>query len=743
LAGTSPYVRVAVSAPLDEPLTYAWPEAETSEPQPGLRVMVPLRGRLATGFVLGPEERPPEGVRIKEVARVVDPRPLFPAKMMDLFRWLSSYYRHPLGQVMAAAIPSVHSGRPARSKQEKSARALPEADPERMARLGPTQGRLLAFLEGKGWLPFRIIRRAVPGADSASRGLAAKGLIEIRYQETALEPGSFLAPEGPPPRLTPSQRAALEGIMAARAENRFSPFLLHGVTGSGKTEVYLRAGQATLEKGRTAIILVPEIALTPSLAAQFEARFGDLVAILHSGLTPAQRVGEWLRLLSGQARLVLGARSAIFAPLTKVGLIVVDEEHETSYKQEEGLRYQARDVALVRGRMEGAAVILGSATPSVVSHYHRSKGKYQGLNLPTRVLSRPLPQVEMVDLRAEPEPPEGPLLFSGRLLRATEEVLAQGRQALFFINRRGFASYPVCGSCGRPYSCPNCSVTLTFHSGFGVLICHYCGLVQAAPQCRGCGSENPRHLGSGTERVEAEAKTSFPGARIARLDSDVSGGYRALSGTLSRLAQGKIDILVGTQMLAKGHDFPGIGLVGVILADQSLNQPDFRAAERTFQLLTQVSGRAGRGDAPGRVLIQTYNPDHYALVTSAAQDYQGFVDLELQFRRELFYPPFSRLILLRLSGLKAEAVERAARRVAAILREEARSLAGRGRLKILGPAPAPVVKVRNRFRWRVLIKARTAALGRALLEPVLDRAAGLEDLRRVRLAVDVDPINMI
>ncbi len=737
-------VRVALSSPLERPLTYLLEDGV--EPLPGLRVEVPLRGRSMTGFILGEEENLPAGVRLKPVDRVLDKRPLFPPEMMALFNWLAEYYRHPLGQVISTALPLANSLRPARSKAEKSIRVLDLPNSDSPPKLGPVQQELLEFINGKAWIPFRLIRRIIPGADNAAKGLAAKGLAEIRYQETRLEKTDLGREYSVPRELSPEQTLALEQLGPALESREFAPFLLHGVTGSGKTEVYLRAGEKTLEQGRAALILVPEIALTPALTGQFEARFQDRVAVLHSGLTPAERMGEWLRLLEGRARVALGARSAVFAPLTDLGLIVVDEEHEPSYKQEDGLRYQARDVALVRGRMSGSVVVLGSATPSVVSHYHQSQGKYRGLAMSRRIMSRPLPQVEVVDLSQEPLPEKDGnkgALFSARLVREIRETLGRGRQVLLFLNRRGFASYPVCSKCGRPFVCENCSVTMTYHSGFGALVCHYCGSAQSMGACSKCGHGEPKLLGIGTERIQEEAAALFPEAKVARLDSDVTGGFRTVQATLRKLGRGEIDILVGTQMLAKGHDYPGIQLVGVVLADLSLNLPDFRAAERTFQLLTQVAGRSGRGDDPGKVIIQTFNPEHYSLIAAAGQDYTLFVGQELEFRRQLFYPPFSRLINLRLSGTPGPAVERAGRRLAGLLRQEAAGLAPKGSLFVLGPAPAPIVKVKNRFRWRILIKARTSALGGALLDRIADSLGRLEEMKNIRLDVDVDPMNMM
>jgi len=737
LARPAAFVRVALAAPLDKPLTYAWPFS--FEPMIGVRVAVPLRGRRAAGFVLGPDE-PPQGVKVQSVIEPLDQEPLFPVELMPFFEWLAAYYRHPLGQTLSAALPLASGRKPRGPRLSKAARAVVSAE---TPALPPGQARLHEFLRGKDWVPFHFLRQLLPGADAAARGLEAKGLIEIdRREAPAAEPE--LPPEpAPAPEPTPEQAAVLAEIEAAVTSGGYAPFLLHGVTGSGKTEVYIRAGQAALAAGRTALILVPEISLTPRLEALFRARFGDEVAVLHSGLSPGNRFEQWRRLLTGRARVALGARSAVFAPLQRLGLIVVDEEHEPSYKQEDGLRYHARDAALVRARLAGAAVVLGSATPALVSFDHQRRGKYRGLSLPRRIFDRPLPRVEVVDLVEESAGEPGQSIFSQRLIQATGETLAAGQQVIFFLNRRGFATFPVCGKCGRPFVCPNCSVSLTWHAGFGALVCHYCGLARPLGSCPKCGQTEPRLLGLGTERVEAEAARLFPGARLARLDSDVAGGLGRLERTLARLAAGKIDILIGTQMLAKGHDFAGIALVGVILADLSLRLPDFRAAERTFQLLTQVAGRAGRGDHPGQVIIQTLSPDHYSLTTAAAQDYQAFFETELKDRRQLFYPPFARLILLRLSGPDPARVEAAARLLGRLARQAVGRLKSRSRLAVLGPAPAPVIKIKNRYRWRLLLKAQTAAVGQALLDELLALAAGRTELKGIRLKIDVDPMSML
>ena len=744
MARTSPRgrpIRLALAAPIDRPLTYLAPDPI---PPVGVRVEAPLRGRPTVGFVLGPEESPPAGVKLARIGRVLDDAPLFPPTMIPFFEWLAGYYRHPLGQVMAAAAPVGRRPKSIRPRPVKSARAIPvpEAAPPE---LPPVQAKLFTYLTGKDWVPLAVLRQLNPGADRTIKALEGKGLVETARLEP-LDPGPVEAaePEESPYDPTPDQAAVLTAVEPAVTAGKFASFLIHGVTGSGKTEVYLRAGRAALEAGRTAIILVPEIALTPALMARFRSRFGDRAALLHSALADSARLREWRRLLEGTARIAVGPRSALFAPVRNLGLIVVDEEHEPSYKQEDRLRYHARDAALVRCQMEQAVCLLGSATPSLVSYHHQAKGKYTGLSMPRRVNARPMPRVDLIDLTEHQEAAGKAVVFSRPLIEAMEQNLAAGGQTLLFLNRRGYATYPVCAKCGRPILCPNCSVSFTYHQAYDAFVCHYCGqALDGESSCPKCGHDKTKRFGLGTERVEAEVRELFPQARTARLDSDTAGNGRAMEAALAALEAGETDIMVGTQMLAKGHDFPGISLVGVVLADSSLFMADFRAAERTFQLLTQVAGRAGRGDAPGRVLVQTLSPDHFALTSAANHDFKAFYEQELAGREMLFYPPYSRLILLRLSGADPAKVDRAARDLAALCREEV----GRGpkniKAVVLGPAPAAVAKVRNRYRWRILLKVRTAALGQALLDRILPRTEDRPALAGIRLDVDVDPMNML
>jgi primosomal protein N' (replication factor Y) len=512
--------------------------------------------------------------------------------------------------------------------------------------------------------------------------------------------------------------------------------LLHGVTGSGKTEVYLRVIATALEAGRTALVLVPEISLTPQLAARFRARFGDLVAILHSGLSEAARLGEWSRLRRGDARIAVGARSAVFAPLAGLGVIVVDEEHDGSFKQDEGVRYHARDVALVRAQRAGAVCVLGSATPSLESAAHAERGAYRKLTLTERPTARPMPSVEIIDLRTYM--PDGDAMLSGPLRVAIGETLAAGDQTILFLNRRGFATFVLCRACGHAFRCPHCSVSLTYHRHSDRLSCHYCGFQQRVPDiCPSCSaSETIERKGLGTEKVADAVATAFAGARVARLDRDVATGAK-IEAVLARVARREIDVLVGTQMVTKGHDFPGVTLVGVLCADTGLNLPDFRASERTFQLLAQVAGRAGRGDKPGRVMIQTYRPAAPAVVAAAAHDYASFFAAESVARAELGYPPHGRLIAVRIDGADAHEVAGVAQRLAQLAEAAARRPEIAGQVEIRGPVPAPLERLRNRTRWQVWLRSGD----RHALRRVARSLLTAEIASTVRVGLDVDPIS--
>lgn len=576
-----------------------------------------------------------------------------------------------------------------------------------------------------------------PGAYRKLKTLLSKGLVEQLSVEKRRAPDYATAPSAfpeSPPSPNAAQENALRDLFAAVDAQCFQPFLLQGVTGSGKTEVYLRLIERCLQHGRTALVLVPEIALTPQLGARFQHRFGEEVATFHSGLTAAERRDEWERVARGRARVGLGARSALFLPLQNVGVIVVDEEHETSFKQEDAPRHNARDLAVVRAQKEGAVVVLGSATPALETRANAEHGRYRRLVLPERVADRPMPDVAVVNMTSTPKVGEG--IFSEELARAMDATLSSGEQVILFLNRRGFAPYVFCADCGHAYRCPECDVSLTLHRRRDVLLCHYCGFQQQAPEiCSQCESHRLRASGIGTEKLQEEIRSLFGDVNVIRLDRDTVRRRTELTQQLQRFRAGDAQILLGTQMVAKGHDFPGVTLVGVISADATLNFPDFRAAERTFQLLTQVAGRAGRGTRAGRVLVQSYDPEHYAIATAARHDYEAFAAAELPNRRELDYPPFAHLAMLRFEAEQENVAWSEAERACATLRHasEQRDHA----VSILGPAPAPIARLKGVWRVQILLKCRERQVLRSLLQQL---GPAPKHGRRI---LDVDPMNML
>jgi primosomal protein N' (replication factor Y) len=549
------------------------------------------------------------------------------------------------------------------------------------------------------------------------------------------------SPEAPPPfavesRVEPSpgQAAALDAIGST---DGFAPILLHGVTGSGKTEIYMRVVEECRRKGKAALVLVPEIGLTPQLRERFARRFGAHMALLHSALSRSERINEWLRVYNGLARIVIGTRSAVFAPLHDVGIIIVDEEHESSYKQDEMPRYNGRDSAVMRAKMAGVPVVLGSATPSMESFHNAEIGRYRYVNLPDRVEGRPLPGVEIVNMREEYVREGRQSVLSGRLRDALGERVEKGEQSIVLLNRRGFSMFLLCRHCGNSFHCRDCSVSMTYHKGINRLICHYCGLSQRPDTaCPECGSEYIQYIGQGTEQLEQIVAEEVPGARVGRVDRDTMRHLRDFDRVLGDFRSGKLDILVGTQMVAKGHDFPGVTLVGVVGADAALSLPDFRAAERTFQLLTQVAGRSGRGDRPGEVVIQSYFPDHYTFQLAVGQRFEDFYRREAHFRRAMFYPPFTVL-----AGIMVlETSRERARTLADSIGKFLEGAASR-EIRILGPAPAAVEKVNKTFRHQILLKCAT----RGPLHRVLGKLGAHIEENKVpaaRVIVDVDPVSL-
>lgn len=800
------YCDVSLPVPLDQPFTYGLPETLRHRVMVGSRILVPFGSRKLTGVILRCHDDPPavasrDALRLIDAEPVLDGELLalgkwiagyYCASLGDVLRgmlplaseirrgkvWsLTDAGRDAARQLLLDSSPDDPVTQVLRMLEKRPlsaaylAKALPladkalrslerkgfivveqvqtERDPLRApagrlrvellgevgdARLNKPERELRAFLElHPGSHNLLDLEDAVKNASPAARSLARKGLVSLKPETVPINAGAVRTRH----QLNPAQEAAFEQIRDGIRSRQFHTFLLYGVTGSGKTEVYLNAIDETLAEGRSALLMVPEIALTPAMAGQFFARFGDRVAILHSAFTDVERTEQWRRIRSGAASVVVGTRSGVFAPVRNLGLIVVDEEHDGSYKQEETPRYHGRDVAVVRAQAAGACVVLGSATPSLESRYNAEKGKYTLIELPGRIEARPMPTVELIDMRQEFLETRKQATFSRKLLDALGGRLENGEQTIVLLNRRGFSSFVSCRSCGERVQCCNCSLTLTFHKRDRRLLCHYCGYAERVPSlCPKCQSEHIYFAGLGSERVEEELHQAFPTARIARLDRDTVSGKRQYETILHDFREGSYDILVGTQMIAKGHDIPNVTLVGVVSADIGLGMPDFRAAERTFQLLTQVAGRAGRGSVPGIVLVQTINPDHYAVRLAAAQDYHAFYEKELHFRRMMNYPPFSAMANVLVRAEKKEAAMRMSSELGMLLSPPPE------KLRVMGPAEAPVPRLKNEYRYQFLIKASS----RRALNELLVRARAFAVERKwgaTALVIDVDPLTLM
>ena len=621
----------------------------------------------------------------------------------------------------------------------RAARTLSTEERREWQRQRPAQYALYVYLHDH---PLRRARAAelhtsFPNLPAKLGALVKAGLVAVDEEEIYRPVLPDTAPEDRPVQLTDAQRGAVDAVVPSIG-TAFQTFLLWGVTGSGKTEIYLRCIAACLDAGSTALVLVPEISLTHQVVERVRARFGDRVAVLHSGLSDGERWDEWRKIARGEVPIVVGARSAVFAPLPRLGLVIVDEEHDSAYKQEDGVRYNGRDVAVMRAKLCGCPALLGSATPAMESFHNAATGRYALLELAERVAARPLPTVDIVDLRRGAATGRA-LLVSPPLAAALKANHAARGQSLIFLNRRGFANFLQCLQCGDPLECPNCSVTLTLHRRWQALRCHHCDYTIPVPTaCPECGGLSLSAWGAGTEQVEAALQRLVPGARVGRMDRDTTSRKGSLREIFAKWAARELDILVGTQMITKGHDVHGVTLVGVLLADQSLNFPDFRAAERTFQLLTQVAGRAGRGARPGRVIIQTLQPDHFSLQCAQHHDFRRFAEHELAARRELGYPPFTRLVQIRCDGVRLDATERVIGALAAKLRE----VAAKG-VAILGPAPAPLERLRARHRWQLLLRGRDGAALRAAAHAGREAVRPMARAADVRVIVDVDPYSML
>jgi len=593
-------------------------------------------------------------------------------------------------------------------------------------------------------ISLKELKAKAEGAEGYTEYLIKSGFLSGDLRKVYRDPLGEPVPPDTPPQLTREQEKTVSTILRSIGKG-FTTYLLSGVTGSGKTEVYMRIAEAAVKKGYSALILVPEIALISQTERRFRARFGECIAVLHSGLSAGERYDQWLRILEKKAKIVIGARSAVFAPVTDIGVIIVDEEHDGSYKQESSLRYHARDIAIVRAKQQNAIALLGSATPSIQSAYNSDLKKFGRLYLTKRINDRPLPEVTIVDLCRYRDERGLRKFITPELIKEVKKNLERGEQVLLFLNRRGFANFPVCASCGEPMLCKNCDISLTLHKGINAYKCHFCGYTRASiSPCEKCGSPAIKLLGIGTEKVAAAMENLFPDARITRMDRDTTTKKGAMVNILKNLRNNKIDILIGTQMVAKGHDFPNITLVGIICADLSLNFPDFRASELTFQILAQVAGRAGRGNIKGRVILQTYNPDHFSIAAAQDQDYERFYSQEIVFRKALNYPPFSRIVQLKISGkdkrkTKTHAIL-AGERCKTICQQERRFQKD---IEILGPVEAPFSKIAGYFRWHILLKGTNTGTLHSFVSRLMFEDNNIIQNRNVRVAVDVDPIFML
>ena len=663
----------------------------------------------------------------------------------QLFKTIDSPSLRSLVRKMEAddwiSVQSVLKKESAAVRMEKFIRPGRPTDPDKP--LSQKRQKILSLVTEKQEISLTALRSQVPTAPALLRALEADGLVTTTLRRVFRDPLGDPVDPDIPPQLTEEQ-AQVVATVRENLDKGFVPCLLSGVTGSGKTEIYLRLAADAMARGRSAIVLVPEIALISQTERRFRARFGENIAVIHSMLSQGERLDQWRKIAAGKVSIVIGARSAIFAPFDNPGIIIVDEEHDGSYKQESGLRYHARDLAVVRARMCGCPVVLGSATPSVQTFQNVRTGRFLQLNLLHRINANPLPVITLVDLRKYRDANPLDRIITPEMAKAIRACLEAGNQALIFLNRRGFASFPACSACNQPLQCRHCDVTMTLHLGQQVYKCHLCGFcLPASAACPACGKKNIKNFGFGTEKIETMLKTMFPDARLARMDQDSTAKKGSALALLKSIRNRTVDLIVGTQMLAKGHDFPAITLVGVICADLSMNLPDFRAGERTFQLLAQVAGRAGRGETPGTVIMQTYNPDHFTIEAARRQDYIEFFNREIPFRKALKYPPFTRMVLVKISAREKEKAEQAAVAAADILAGLINTgPQSAGAVEILGPIEAPIQRISSRFRWQLLIKGPSFGQVSALVQDLVNHT-DIQRISGVTLGIDVDPYSLM
>ena len=743
------YAQVIVNIPaaeVDKVYDYLVPPDRENEYKIGHVIQVPFGSRRVIGFIIGfSENTDVSSEKIKQLDKKILKDRVFDKKMLDLFKWMAYNYNSYLSQVIKTALPAgIIQGRV--SVKKKKFICLNESEDivrkkiKEIKNRAPKQARILEIFADNPHKEFTV-QELINTADcyrGAVYRLMEKGVLDSckRIQRRKLN-HTKSKKESKVPSLTSDQNKAISSVQ--KAFNSSEIFLLHGVTGSGKTEVYLQLADRLLKQGQGTIILVPEISLTPIMVRRFYSRFKDKIAVLHSGLSEGERYDEWRRIKRGEAKIVIGARSAVFAPLDDPGLIVIDEEHENSYKQETYPHYHARRVAFVRGKISNFPVLLGSATPSLESFYYTEKNFIHYLSLSKRINERGLPPVDIIDMSAELKKGNTGI-FSASLKDSITRTLKKDKQVLLFLNRRGYASFMMCRECGFVIKCRNCDISLTYHSAKNSLCCHYCGHTRRpAQKCPECDSEYIKEFGIGTEKIVQEVKEEFPEAEVDRMDVDTTVYKGAHEDILARMEKGETDILVGTQMIAKGHDYPGIEVVGVISADTMLNIPDFRSAERTFQLMTQVAGRAGRGSTRGQVYIQTYNPDHYSIQAARNHDYEAFYKNEIKLRKELNYPPFCFLVNILVRGTQKEIVKKEIKKLGQKIHKQHHSSI----MEIMGPSPAPIPKIRGKFRWQIILKFAEKKLRKKILNKLKKEVQIQENKNDVSFVIDVDPQSML
>ena len=746
--------RVAVGLPLTTIFSYKIPERLAPLVRKRIRVLVPFGPRRIVGYVVETTNEIDLKYKdkLKDVIQVLDKDAVISQKLMDLTRWISEYYLAPWGEVIKAALPKgLERLKPKYEKHLSLIKNFTEEEIKEKFSRSPKQRQVIRLLVN-GEIAYKELGEEIKNISGVVNALHKNKIIKIIHKAVNRNPLSHIEEEAGqkiPKTLNEEQDKALQEISESINACNHRIYLLHGITGSGKTEVYMQAISKTLSMGKEVIYLVPEISITPQLIQRLKSRFGDKVALLHSTLSDGERFDEWRRIRDGKAKVAVGPRSAIFAPFPNLGMIVVDEEHEYSYKQDESPRYHARDAAIKLGEISQAIVILGSATPSIETYFRAKQGKYVYLSLPNRVGNRQLPEIDIIDMRVKDTDIPKRTVISGILRGEIENCLLKKEQVFLFLNRRGTASFLQCKECGHTFYCKNCSVSLTFHAAEKLNRCHYCDYHVPVPDtCPECKGIKINYTGTGTQKIEDDCCRLFPTARILRMDRDTTRTKHAYHMIFKKIEKREVDILIGTQMIAKGHDFPFVTLVGVVAADLSLNIPDFRSGERTFQLMTQVAGRSGRGDLTGKAVVQTYNPNNDILKHGKNYDYKNFAEREIEWRERLGYPPYSKMVGIKIESTNEEAVKEIALLFGKSL---AKKIGKKGREKskypsadFLGPARSLLYKIKNVYRWQIILKGPTPEPLKEIIQKMKTEFSGsLLKKTKVKIKYDIDPINLL